>query len=566
MSNKAVKMSPGGEAMQGLSEDNEVAPVERSKVYTATGDAIVRQQYQDPLLGQVLEDKYLIEEVIGWGGMSLVYRARHVLVDRIVAIKTVKFRADERPDIWQRFQREIITLSRLSHPNVVTVYDCVVGSNGQPYVVMDLIQGCTLDDVLQNKGRLPLRQLCSIASQVASAVDHAHRHDVIHRDLKPANIMILGDPNDKNGNDDGECEVKVVDFGLAKLGEDDQKLTQTGQLWGSPPYISPEQIKGGDLDHRCDIYSLGVVVYEMATGRDPFGSDIVYEMLHHHLHHDPPPFAEICPNDPPPRELEAVVRRAMAKDPAARYQSMADFKEDLEKACLMAENRLAAGEAKTSQLRSSAARATTGRLTALPRSSANRLRPMAATRCCASPQSGPRLTRSNQLYLALSALLIFAAAVMGVNRSPFAPRTAYASSGMVATTGKMGSSTQAGKGLGLSRIAPVSFSTRTKAGSDSGSSANQQLSSHPAEPAAPGSHSLLSHPSHTSGRYMSSERSQVKHSAVFTNILHHPPATSSVKKSLPNASQLSVDQSKFQLLRDLKSPILRQECGDLPQH
>ena len=179
--------------------------------------------------------------------MSVVYRARHVLVDRVVAIKTVKFRADERPDIWQRFQREIVTLSRLSHPNVVTVYDCVIGRDGQPYVVMDLIQGCTLDDVLQAKGRLPLRQLCNIAAQVAAAVEHAHRHNVIHRDLKPANIMILGDQDQVDG------EVKVVDFGLAKLGEDDQRLTQTGQFGGSPPYVSPEQIKGGNLDHRCDL-------------------------------------------------------------------------------------------------------------------------------------------------------------------------------------------------------------------------------------------------------------------------------------------------------------------------
>lgn len=148
-------MSPGGDKMQGLGENSEVAPLERSKVYTATGDAVLRKEFRDPLLGQLLEDKYLIEEVIGWGGMSVVYRARHVLVDRIVAIKTVKFRADERPDIWQRFQREIVTLSRLSHPNVVTVYDCVVGKDGQPYVVMDLIKGYTLDDVLLEKGACP---------------------------------------------------------------------------------------------------------------------------------------------------------------------------------------------------------------------------------------------------------------------------------------------------------------------------------------------------------------------------------------------------------------------------
>jgi tRNA A-37 threonylcarbamoyl transferase component Bud32 len=498
----------------------------------------------------VLEDKYLIEEVIGWGGMSVVYKARHVLVDRIVAIKTVKFRADERPDIWQRFQREIITLSRLSHPNVVTVYDCVIGKDGQPYVVMDLIQGCTLDDILQDKGRLPLRQLCSIAAQVASAVEHAHRHDVIHRDLKPANIMILTDQQDQEGN----SLVKVVDFGLAKLGEDDQRLTQTGQLWGSPPYISPEQIKGGNLDYRCDIYSLGVVVYEMATGRDPFGSDIVYEMLHHHLHHDPPPFTDICPDDPPPRELEAVIRRAMAKDPAARYQSMADFKDELEKACMLAEHRLAGDEAKSTQLRSNAARASTGRLAALPRPAGSPLRQAAATRCVAAPYSS--ISKVNLMYIGLSLALMLAAAVMAMHRSPFASQAA-STPGIVATTVKTSGSTQPGKVGTLSKIAPVAFSAVTKAGIE-------HITGHNAEPPA---HTVLAHGNHMASHYMSGEHSQVKHSAAFTSLLHHPLASSSsVKKSLPNASQLHVDQSKFQVLRDLKSPTLREDCGDLPQH
>jgi serine/threonine protein kinase len=544
--------------MQGLGESNEVAPLERSKVYTATGDAILRKEFKDPLLGQLLEDKYRIEEVIGWGGMSVVYRARHVLVDRIVAIKTVKFRADERPDIWQRFQREIVTLSRLSHPNVVTVYDCVVGKDGQPYVVMDLIQGYTLDDVLQEKGRLPLRQLCSIGAQVASAVDHAHRHDVIHRDLKPANIMILGEQILTEQNP----EVKVVDFGLAKLGEDNQRLTQTGQLWGSPPYISPEQIKGGQLDHRCDIYSLGVVVYEMATGRDPFYSEVVYEMLHNHLHNDPPSFSEMCPDDPPPRELEAVIRKAMAKDPNARYQTMAEFRDDLESACAIAESRQSAHGAKHAQVRDTAARATTGRLTPLSaRPVSNPLRQASAPGGLARARS---ISPANIAYIGITLAFLFIAAVIGFRG--YNLRNDAAAAPVVAAAGKMESQNQSSKPPEPARSEVSAPLTGASLSVPQTKPLPVKVSSHPAA-AAPGftAAAPAHHQFHNAAHNNPEEHSQLRHPALAT-AAHHPLINSQpVKKSPPNASTLHVDQSKFQLLRDLKSPILRQECGDLPQ-
>jgi len=523
--------------MQGQSEGNQVEPVERSRVYTATGDAIVRENYKDPLVGQVLENKYRILEVIGWGGMSVVYKARHELVDRLVAIKTVKFKPNERPDVWQRFQREIVTLSRLSHPNVVTVYDCIVGNDGQPYVVMDHIQGCTLDDILQSAGRLQLRRLCSIASQVASAVEHAHRHNVIHRDLKPANIMILGE--------DDNFEVKVVDFGLAKLGEDDQRLTQTGQLWGSPPYISPEQIKGGNVDHRCDIYSLGIVTYEMATGRDPFASEVVYEMLHHHLHHEPPSFAEVCPSSPPPRELEAVVKKALAKDPNDRYQSMADFKEDLERACTMAEKRMAAEAARNPQ---SAARATTGRLTAMGRATPSlSLARKSTTGCCSRKTIAP----VNLLYLGLSALIVFAAAIVGTNRTLLQSRA---------------QSHSQPQSPAQPTVLPAAQAHGTVPSAETNQphqiQANIVVHPHRADVKV-----VPNHPPHMAS-VAKARPPQAVHlrmtSPTAANVrpAADPPAH---KKSLPNASKLHVDQSKFQLLRDLKSPVLRQECGDVPQ-
>ena len=231
-------------------------------------------RFKDPLIGTVLDGKYRILSVLGFGGMSVVYKAEQELIEKFVAVKTVKFRVDERPSLWQRFEREVKTLSRLSHPNIVTVYDCVLGDDGQPYVVMDYLEGLSLDQVLQEKGRFSIKQLLSVACQACSAVGHAHRNDVIHRDIKPANIMLIEQkptllPEDGN---EGEIQyqIKVVDFGLAKLGEDSRKLTQSGELWGSPPYMSPEQINEASYDEKTDIWSTGCVLYEMVALKPPF--------------------------------------------------------------------------------------------------------------------------------------------------------------------------------------------------------------------------------------------------------------------------------------------------------
>lgn len=274
-------------------------------------------RFKDPLIGTVLDGKYRILSVLGFGGMSVVYKAEQELIEKFVAVKTVKFRVDERPSLWQRFEREVKTLSRLSHPNIVTVYDCVLGDDGQPYVVMDYLEGLSLDQVLQEKGRFSIKQLLSVACQACSAVGHAHRNDVIHRDIKPANIMLIEQkptlPPEDGQEDEIQYQIKVVDFGLAKLGEDSRKLTQSGELWGSPPYMSPEQIIGGDCDGRSDIYSLGCVIYELATGRDPFWSANVYELLHKHLNEEPPTIQEACPEASFPPHLQAVLEKAWPK-------------------------------------------------------------------------------------------------------------------------------------------------------------------------------------------------------------------------------------------------------------
>jgi serine/threonine-protein kinase len=298
---------------------------------------------KDPLIGTVLDDKYHILEVLGFGGMSVVYKAMQEPVERLVAVKTVKFRVDERPDIWRRFEREVKTLSKLSHPNVVTVYDCVIGTDSQPYVVMDYLKGSSLDQVLL-EGRLSLEQTYGVAAQICLGVGHAHRHEVIHRDIKPANIMLLDDTASggnigaSNGSyrleQAAHRQVKVVDFGLAKLGEDSRKLTHSGELWGSPPYMSPEQISGRECDSRADIYSLVIVIYEILTGIVTFWGANVYELLHCHMHNQPPTLACACPDGQFPVQLENVIARAMAKNPVERFASMIDFKDALEQACL----------------------------------------------------------------------------------------------------------------------------------------------------------------------------------------------------------------------------------------
>ncbi|MDP3510369.1 MAG: serine/threonine-protein kinase [Candidatus Melainabacteria bacterium] len=318
-----------GYRTRNLAEDNMTeALIEEEKLFQ-------EKIGKDPLIGQVLDDKYHILEVLGFGGMSVVYKAMQEPVERLVAVKTVKFRVDERPDIWRRFEREVKTLSKLSHPNVVTVYDCVIGRDSQPYVVMDYLKGSSLDQVLLN-GRFTLEQTYSVASQICLGVGHAHRHEVIHRDIKPANIMLLD--GTASGvyrlEEAGQQQVKVVDFGLAKLGEDSRKLTHSGELWGSPPYMSPEQISGRECDSRADIYSLGCVIYEMLTGKDPFWGANVYELLHCHMHNQAPTLASACPEGQFPVQLENVIARAMAKNPAERFATMIDFKDALEQACL----------------------------------------------------------------------------------------------------------------------------------------------------------------------------------------------------------------------------------------
>lgn len=280
---------------------------------------------RDPMIGTTLDDRYYIEGILGTGGMSVVYKAVQLTIDRHVAVKTIKLQVDTKPVYRERFLREIRSLCALSHPNVVTVYDCVIGDDDQPYVVMDYLRGKSLDNLIADEGPLDLERFARICVQVCSALDHAHKKGIVHRDVKPGNIVLMDEEMDF---------VKVVDFGLAKLGDDGRKLTNSGELWGSPPYISPEQCMGKAGDARSDIYSFGAVMYEMLTGKDPFFDAIsVFELIQKHVGSNPPPFVDVNHKLAIPAKVQDMVFKAMEKDPERRYQSALALQQGIIEAC-----------------------------------------------------------------------------------------------------------------------------------------------------------------------------------------------------------------------------------------
>ncbi|HEY9786669.1 MAG TPA: serine/threonine-protein kinase [Candidatus Obscuribacterales bacterium] len=276
----------------------------------------------DPLIGTVIDQKYQILERIGKGGMSVVYRALQVAMGREVAVKTLQMGLSTDPVLVQRFMREVSLLGKLNHPNIVTVFDSGTSSQGQLYLVMDLLSGPTLQDVLRKYGNLKLERAQHIFMQIADALNHAHKRGIIHRDLKPGNILLQKD-------DKGADIVKVVDFGLAKLGESNERLTQAGEIWGSAFYMSPEQCSAQEVDVRSDIYSLGVVMYETLTGRVPFQGRSFMETIGMQINDRPPPFSVVAPGLQIHDLVERAILRCLEKDPNQRFQTVADLKTTL---------------------------------------------------------------------------------------------------------------------------------------------------------------------------------------------------------------------------------------------
>src|SRR5437867_3230983 len=296
------------------------------------------------MIGQTLHH-YRIVSKLGEGGMGVVYKAHDTHLDRPVAIKVLPPDKVADPARKQRFVQEAKAASALNHPNIITIHD-VSSCNGMDFIVMECIEGKTLGELIPPKGLRPAQALHH-AVQIADALARAHGAGILHRDLKPSNIMVTD-----------EGRVKILDFGLAKLlnTEDSspegttlaaRPITQQGTVLGTAAYMSPEQAEGRKVDARSDIFSFGSVLYEMVTGRKPFTGDSQLSLLTKILNEDPAPPGQLAASVPP--ELERTILRCLRKDPARRYQTMADLKVSLED--------LASDSAAGSQAQTSAARA-----------------------------------------------------------------------------------------------------------------------------------------------------------------------------------------------------------------
>lgn len=260
----------------------------------------------DKYVGQIFDRRYRIVRIIGVGGMAVVFEAVDTVMKRTVAVKMLKEEIAGDAQAVKRFINESRAVSMLSHPNIVSIYDVSVRDDLK-YIVMERVDGITLKNYMNSRGPLPPKEIMNYTAQILRALDHAHSKGIIHRDIKPQNIMLL-----KNG------KIKVTDFGIAKL-PNAETVTMTDKAIGTVYYISPEQASGKKIDPRSDIYSLGVVMYEMATGKLPFVADSPVSVALMQVNNQPRPPRELLPSIPP--GVEAMILTAMEKDPDKRFQS-----------------------------------------------------------------------------------------------------------------------------------------------------------------------------------------------------------------------------------------------------
>lgn len=277
------------------------------------------------LVGTTIADRYLIEDEIGSGALGKVYKAKHQILDRHVAVKVLFEDVKGNENAYLRFQREAQTACALSHPNIVTVYDFGLQDNSFPFLVMDYLQGDDLKTVIKRDGRLPLPRALPILLQIADALAHAHSHGVLHRDIKPDNIILIN-------NGPTRDFVKIVDFGIAKrLGPETKKLTMDGQVVGTPAYMSPEQILNStNLDARSDIYTFGILIFNMVTGALPIQGKTSVDTMAGHISMEPLSLIAACPGANFPASLQSILTKTLKKYPEDRQQSMDELKNELE--------------------------------------------------------------------------------------------------------------------------------------------------------------------------------------------------------------------------------------------
>ncbi len=265
----------------------------------------------------ILAGKYQIVKFISRGSAGLVYQAKHIMLDKVFAIKVLASNDITNETSSERFQREARAAASLSHPNIITVHDFGVLPEGTLYLAMEYLEGETLAALLESKGHLDFQQAVPIFIQVCLALEYAHTQGVIHRDLKPSNIMLVKDYK-------GENLAKVIDFSIAKFTRpkpNQKTITKPGQIFGTPLYMSPEQCMGKRPDNRSDIYSLGCVMYEALCGAPPLLGDTMLTTIYKHVNDLPLPMSKQLPHNSIPEELEAIIFKALQKEPDNRYQS-----------------------------------------------------------------------------------------------------------------------------------------------------------------------------------------------------------------------------------------------------
>lgn len=287
-----------------------------------------RQEKLDDLVGKVFLDRYRITSILGKGGMGIVYKAEHIKLSRTVAIKVMLNSCGLQGGATLRFEKEARAMSLLNHSGLVGISDFGTSIQGHPYIVMEYLEGHTLQEELSRHSSQGLHpeKAVSIFIQIADALSHAHNKGIVHRDLKPGNVMLVDAGN--------ELQVKIVDLGLVKfidqLANNAQALSYQGEVFGSPFYMSPEQATGGEIDARCDIYSLGCLMFEVLTGEVPLAGTTFIETVTKRMTKDPIGIREACPSKNFSKGLEQVVLKAMARNNSDRYSSMSELSHALQ--------------------------------------------------------------------------------------------------------------------------------------------------------------------------------------------------------------------------------------------
>ncbi len=277
------------------------------------------------MIGTLAAGRYRVMKLLGEGGMGQVYLAEHVAIEKRVALKVLRAEYATKGEIVTRFQQEAISASRIKHPNVLDVFDFGQLENGCFFLAMEFLEGNDLADEITRRRVLDAATGIRVAMQICRALAAAHLNGVVHRDMKPENVFL-------QRTADGEEIVKIVDFGIAQLRSKDdavvetkRRLTRTGMIFGTPEYMAPEQASGKHADLRADIYAVGIIMYEMFTGAVPFTGETFLGVLTKHLNETPPAMNAVFPELAISPEMQAVIMRALVKDPAVRYQSMLEF-------------------------------------------------------------------------------------------------------------------------------------------------------------------------------------------------------------------------------------------------